>query len=109
MQKVIIHTATRVIRRLTTDENPVVLSDESIIPMNPSIVLDGFKKLALDNISLLVPTQQEIDDSGVDESRNALIRQQKMNQVKAAIDDIALNGATLSRIRAYFQALRNAS
>ncbi|HZX14981.1 MAG TPA: hypothetical protein VFF49_11355 [Thermodesulfobacteriota bacterium] len=108
MQKAIIHTTTRIIRRLTTDNVPVLSLDETAIEMVTPIDLDnGYWKLDVDNLTLLVPTQQEIDDSGVDEVRNAILRKQKTDAIDAAIDDISLNGATLARVGTYFQALRN--
>lgn len=106
MQTIIIHTQTRVIRRLTTDNSPPG-PDETAIPAPiPIDLAGGFKKLAPDNRTLLTPTQQEIDDSGVDEERNAILRMAKIDDVNAIIDDIAQNGATLAKIRTYFQKIK---
>ena len=41
MQKAIIHTATRVIRRLTIDDNPEIASDESIVELETPVDIGG--------------------------------------------------------------------
>lgn len=64
-QKCIIHTATRVIRRVTTDDFPRTGTDESFVDMGIIRVdlAGGPYKLDVDNITLLTPTAQEIDDA----------------------------------------------
>ena len=64
-QKAIIHTATRVIRRVTIDDSPSFGSDETVIDMG-NVRLDlagGPWKLDADNITKVLATAQEADDA----------------------------------------------
>lgn len=106
MQKAVIHTATRVIRRLTTEENHQIQPDETLVALQTPITLNGYAKLAVDNATITTPTQQEIDDSGVDESRVYTLRKQKIELLQSIITDIADNGASLAKLRTYFQTLK---
>ena len=64
MPTAILHTATRVIRRLTSDVIPPIQPDEI-----GQLVLEGFDlaggpwKLGLDNVTKLTPTLTEIDQA----------------------------------------------
>jgi len=109
-QRVILHTATRVIRGLTINPDTIPNSDETIIEVDTPLVLDGFQKLDIDNKTLLTPTQDEIDASGVDESRNMYLHQLKVNKNREAIDDILANATNenlLDKIKVYFQTLKD--
>jgi hypothetical protein len=106
MQKAIIHTATRVVRRLTTDDNPQILPDETAIDMSTPLTLDGFQKLDGDDKTLVKASQQDIDDAGVDEARQSQIRAQKVANVKAKVDEIINEPGISPKIKSYFQALK---
>lgn len=68
MQKVIIHTATRVVRRLTLDETPKIQPDESIVDLaSPIDLAGGFWKLDAKNEKVLATTL-EVDQAGVDDT-----------------------------------------
>ena len=110
MQNVIIHTDTRVVRRLTTDENPAIREDESVVTLDEPIDLaGGFWKL--DDKDEKVPaSNKDIDDADVDEEKVALKKKAKKEAVRLAIKDLAnLNldaqGQLGAKLKAYFQAL----
>lgn len=106
MQKAIIYTQNRVIRRITTDQNPSIATGESVVDLPQDIdLVGGFWKLDAQN-NKIAATSQEIDDADVDESRTIAKRLAKTQAVRSAVADIADNGATLSKIRTYFQALK---
>lgn len=95
-QKAIIHTATRVIRRLTTNDSPVLSSDETSIEMITPIDLAGGPwKLDIDNTTKLVPTQQEIDDSDVDQSRVSFLQQQFKESMNTLVSQAETGRALL--------------
>lgn len=109
---IIIHTATRVIRRLTIDAKPDVAPDETPVDVgNARVDIGGspvgYWKLDIDNITLVQPTPQEISDAGVDPT----IEQGKVNSIRAALiaafTDIITNGETAARRRALYAALRD--
>ena len=64
-QKCIIHTATRVIRRVTTDEVPKVSSDETFVDMGDSKVdlAGGPWKVEADDKTIIKATAQEADQA----------------------------------------------
>lgn len=116
MQNTIIHTATRVIRRLTTDTNPPIANDETLIDTsnNPIDLAGGPWKLGIDNKTLSQPSQNEIDNSAVDENRNYTLKQQKISTYNQAVDDFvsSIDGVTtLAQIKpllkAFLQAIKN--
>ena len=110
MQNAIIHTESRVIRRLTTDESPKFAEDESVVTLETPIDLaGGFWKLD-DNNEKVEATDKDIDDAGVDEEREALKQKAKRDAVRLAIKDLAnLNldaqGQLGAKLKTYFQAL----
>ncbi len=107
-QKAIIHTATRVIRRLTTDDIPQVAADETAVALPSDIDLAGaFKKLDVDDATLLVPTQAEIDASGVDDSRNAFLNRQKRQAFISAIDALLGDALVSAKIKTFLQTLKD--
>lgn len=65
----IIHTATRVVLGLTTEDTPVLAPGQStvVVPANFNLA-GGPWKLALDGTKV-APTDQEIDDSDIDDAR----------------------------------------
>jgi hypothetical protein len=107
VQKAIIHSPTRVIRRLTTEDPPRVLADEEAIVMDPPITLnEGYRKLDVDNVTLLVPTTQEIDDADVDEAMVAAKRQAKRDAYKSALDTAVKDGTLPQTVRDVFTTLK---
>lgn len=89
-QKAIIHTATRVIRRLTTDAAPDIAADETAVDMG-AVTLDlagGYWKLDAQN-NRVPATQADIDAADVDPVREAAIRAQFMQNYLASVDAIA--------------------
>lgn len=113
MQKVIIHTATRVIRRLTLDETPKVHPDESVVELEtPLDLAGGFWKLDEKNEKVPASTL-EVDQAGVDDTVEAQKKVVKIQNYHAAVDDIinSLDSATLAtlkpKLKVFFQALRN--
>lgn len=110
--KVVIHTATRVIVRMTIEDNHEIdASTETLIDLGvPSFTLpntspSGYWKLDLSN-QPVPATDQEVDSSRVDPVREALRRRLLIGLINNAIDDIADNGATLVKLRTYFQRLQ---
>lgn len=108
MQKAIIHTDTRVIKRLTTDESPVLTKDETIVELVENIDLAG-GSWKLDNANKKVlATAKEIEDSG-DEQVIFTKRSLIVKEINKAISDIAQKGATLENIQEYFKLLEKLS
>ena len=88
-QSAIIHTATRVIRRLTTDDVPVLNAGESAVSLAAPVDLAGGPwKLAADNQTLTAPTLQEIDDAEADPERVSAARRQFFAGYLASLDGI---------------------
>lgn len=113
MQKVIIHTATRVIRRLTLDEAPKIQPDESIVEIEtPLDLAGGFWKLDAKNEKVMASTL-EVDQAGVDDTVEAQKKTVKIQNYHAAVDDIidSMDASTLAtlkpKLKVFFQALRN--
>lgn len=104
-QFAIIHTATRVIRRLTTDTVPDVAADETAVDMG-AVVLDlagGYWKLSAQN-QKVAATQADIDAADVDPVREAAIRAQFMQAYLASVDAIAASttaGQMLAALQAW--------
>jgi hypothetical protein len=108
-QKAIIHTATRVIRRLTTDDAPTIASDETIIDLAENIDLaGGYWKLNNQNKKVSA-TAQDISDAGVDENIETQKRLQKIQVYKNAIDAIIADNTIPLKIRNFLQALKDLS
>lgn len=83
-QKAIIHTATRVIRGLTTEETLSLPSDYSLVDLAVDIELsNGPWKLDLSNAKVQA-TVQEARDAGIDETYNAQVSNQLLLDFKDA-------------------------
>lgn len=108
-QWAIVHAPTRVIRRVTTDGDHPIAADEAKVEVaGPSLDLAGGPwKLAADRQTKLAPTQQEIDDADVDESRVALKLQQRITAYLSALDNLINDPLTPPKLKALFQAMRN--
>ena len=111
MQYAIIHTATRVIRRLTTDEPPAVWADETAVALAEKIDLapegqtkywkldDKNKKIAASNA--------EIDAAGVDETLEAQKRAAKVAAYKDAVATAAADPLIIGSLKTYFEKLKD--
>lgn len=83
-QKAIIHTATRVIRGLTTDTNPSLPSGYSAVDLAVDIELsNGPWKLDVSN-NKVQATTQEARDAGIDEGYNAQVSAQLITDFRDA-------------------------
>ena len=106
MQKAIIHTETRVIRQLTTDEDPKIQKDESVVDLAEKIDIGGgYWKLDLQD-KKVAATDQEIDEAGVDPVKEAAKLDEKQKQIHASIVDMADNGVTDQKLQNYFTLLK---
>jgi hypothetical protein len=100
MPTLIIHTSSRVIRKMTTDA-PQLEADESAVNVADGFDLAGGPwKLAADNVTKVAPTDPELDA--------AFIRPFSTNvgTLITALDDLLNNGDTVARRRAIFAAIR---
>jgi len=93
-QKAVIHTETRVIFGLTTDDNPQIGPNMSVVELASPITLGGgFWKLDESN-NKVAATQEEVDASGVDEVRNryfkALARQEYLDAIAVLLAEPAI-------------------
>lgn len=89
-QQAIIHTATRVIRRLTTDPTPDVAADETAVDLRAAVIdlAGGYWKLDAQN-NRVPATQADIDAADVDPARVEALRRQFMQNYLASVDAIA--------------------
>lgn len=112
MEKVIIDTDTRIIKRFTTNDDPAISGGETAIPLDEPITMQpGFWKLDL-NGKLMEATQAEIDAAGVDEKREGELRNARWVEVTNAIDNIINNSTKedfYDQLIRYFTCLRDAS
>ena len=61
MPTAIIHSATRVIKSLTVDVSPTIPAEHEAVGVPDGFTLGGDFKLDIDNVTKLVPTQEELD------------------------------------------------
>ncbi len=62
MDKIIIDKITRIIRAVTTDEDPIILPTEEIVPVDFKVLLKGEnQKLLADNKTMVSATTEEIE------------------------------------------------
>lgn len=105
-QQVIIHTASRVIRRITTDVSPVVASDETAIVMaSPLDIGGGFWKLDVSN-NKVAATAAEAQTAGIDENFKTTQRANLLAAYKTALIN-AIASTTTANIQAVFQSMKN--
>jgi len=103
--KAIIHTTTRVVRRLTTDDPPPIMGDETaiVVPSADLAPVGATRWWKLDVSNNIVPaTQAEADAAGMDEEAANARKKAALIALKAVVNDIVVNGATLVKIRLYF-------
>ena len=109
MQYTIIFTANRVIRRMTSDDPPQVLSDETAIDTTTANLdlKNGPWKLDADDKTLVTPTQAEIDTANP-----IKVRQDKIDDVIVKMDDI-INNITkdnvVDKLKAFIQSYKDAN
>lgn len=107
-QKAIIHTATRVIFCVTTLDNPQIGSNQSIVELATPITIGGGKYWKLDGSNNLIEaTQNDIDTSGVDDTRNAELRRLAFEEYKTAINELLSEVTIPARIKTVFQKYLN--
>lgn len=107
-QYAILHTATRLIRRLTTEASSPVLADETIVDTSasPLDLAGGPYVLGADNVTLTAATAAQIAAGDLE-----AISAQRAQAIWAAIDDILTNGTNqnlVQKLKAYLQALKAA-
>lgn len=101
MVNAIIHTASRVIRRITSDANPSVAADETAVTVADDFDLAGGPwRLSEDGLSKLVPTEEELDAAFTPP-----ISPQLQN-VLDLLEVAAIDGGNSASARAVFEALR---
>lgn len=109
--KAIIHTATRVVMIWTIEDNPdfdvnvQTVVDLGVPQVTPPPSPTGHHKLDLAN-NIIPATDQDVADARVDPIREAIRLRLLLAALNNAIDDIADNGATLVKLRTYFQRLQ---
>lgn len=107
MQKAIIHSLTRVIRRLTTEDNPALSTGEEVVVLDAPIDLaGGYWKLDSQNKKTLA-TDQESKDAGVNEAFNESERIKKRQLYKNTVSQLAESDLTLDMVKQYFIVLRD--
>lgn len=105
-QKAIIHTATRVIRRLTTETIPVVGADETSVDMPAPIDLTGgFWKLT-PALQQVPANAAEIDAAGVDPVRQAQKVRQRYTEYVQVLDGLVADPTLNPRLRRLFELYR---
>lgn len=107
-QYAILHTATRLIRRLTTDGSSPLLADETLVDTSasPLDLAGGPYVLGADNVTLTPATPAEIAIGDLEQIFFA-----RAQAIWAAIEDILTNGTNqnlVAKLKAYLQALKNA-
>lgn len=104
MQKAIIHTATRVVRRLTTDDSPVIEADETVVEMDQPITISGFTKLNEKN-EAVVASETEAADAGVNLEEVRRRRKVKRDNFVNALDDLITN-TQAGKMKTFLQGLK---
>ena len=106
----IIHTTSRVIRRLTTDDPPPIAADEKafLVPDKFDVggSLSGWWVLDIDNVSKRAALQAEIDAADVDEARIALKQLLKRTELLKAITNIESASSLPLLVRTFATRLR---
>lgn len=108
-QTAIIHTTTRVIRRLTIDPSPVLAADETAIALATDIDLSGgFWKLDAQN-DKVAATSDDVSQAGVDD---AVVYQQQIGKLLAlrdaalaVVNDTSITNENIKAFATHFLAL----
>lgn len=88
----ILHTASRVIRRLTSDDPPTVAADETAVTVAGGFDLAGGPWKLDAGGSKVAPTQAEIDAADVDPVRTTALQRQFLLNYLASLDGIIAAG-----------------
>ncbi len=100
MQKAIIHSETRVIVSLTTDENPVVNESYEVVLLDKPIDIGGgYWKLTANNKKIKASAEEAIV-SGADQVGKYML---KKANIKNAINLIINDSSVSSSIKEYFK------
>lgn len=107
----VIHTATRVIRRLTIENGHQIGTDETIVKLKRENYIgvrldDGYKKLTTTG-SIVPASDEEVNDADVDDKKLAEKKTAHLAAFNLAVADLADKGITDARLRAYFIALKS--
>lgn len=107
MEKAIIHTETRVIRRTTTEENPQITADETVIEMPEVVQLGGgFWKLNAKN-KKVAATVEEGRAAGIDYEWNNEQKRTRIVEMRGLITELSNDATIPAKLRDYFKALDN--
>ncbi len=102
----IVHKATRVVRRLTIDPNHPLAADEESVQIDGKVDIGG-GPWKVDSSGNLVPaTLAEYRAAGLDEAYNVAQRAQKVQALRAALDDVLANELLPTRMRTMMQRFR---
>ena len=110
-QQAIIHTATRVIRRVTIDARPTVGADETAVPVVPEIDLapagsaSGYWKLDGANVKVAA-TQDEGRTAGLDAAHERTQRANRRQALLDHLDDMASDLTLPAKVRTFADRLR---
>ena len=105
MKRLFIHTATRVIKRATTDDEVQAAPDETAVEVTSDWDLrkDGkYWKLDAQN-NPIEATNADIDASDVDHVRAGLKRKAIVTDIEILMQDMADNGVTLAKMQQLFK------
>lgn len=105
----IIHTVTRVIRRLTVNGNQAVEHDASVVELGAKLNRQPnvYYVLNADNASVRLATDVEIDAAGVDPIREEAKKKVKVIRFNKAVETLAASPALSPELREFFQAYKD--
>lgn len=102
--RLILHTATRVIMGLTTDEDYQAASYQSFIEVSDKYELQGeSKKLDQDNVTQVDATAQEVSDV----KDTVQPKRVKLRELNAIIDNTVADGAIPAKVRNFMAKLKD--
>lgn len=106
--KCIIHTNTRVIKRITVDENPNISVDETVVEIAGTNfdLGGGYWKLDIDNTTKIIATEAEIYESGVDETLENVKKNNLRIELNTKIEEASTDVAGLNEVKNYFKTLK---
>lgn len=110
-QKAIIHTATRVIRRVTIDDNHTIGADETAVTLASEIDLapagsaSGYWKLSGSDLKVEA-TQAEGRTAGLDPAFDRAQRNARRQALLDHLDDMAADATLPARVRTFASRLK---
>ena len=104
-QHAILHAATRIIRRLSTEEEAQVAPDEVAVPLATPIDLSGgFWKLSADNQTKITASEQEIIEARVDPTRERQRKLVLVVELRASFQDAVGDPTLPAKLRRILEA-----